>query len=86
MAASATNCASALDALHCALCARTSERHIATAAMLLRGLSKPNDPHERAIPRNLQALVETAAVQQAECSISRHRLTTSLPIRGTRTQ
>ena len=54
--------------------------------MLLRGLSEPNDPRERAIQRNLRALVETAAVQQAECSVSRLRLATSLPVRGTGTQ
>ena len=49
--------------------ARASQ-NIAAVAMLLRGLSEPNDPRVRAIHRNLQALVETAAVQQAECSIS----------------
>ena len=37
--------------------------------MLLRGLSKPNDPHEQVIHRNLQALVETAIVQQVESSV-----------------
>ena len=98
MAASATDCASALSELHCAPCAWTGERrsglrrqvqhhtpnrgtdppqfarasqNIAAAAMLLRSLSEPNDPRERAIHRNLRALVETAAVQQAECSESR---------------
>ena len=51
--------------------------------MHLRGLSEPNDPREWVIHRNLRALVETAAVQQAECSVSRCRLATSLPVRGT---
>ena len=54
--------------------------------MLLRGLSEPNDPHEQAIHRNPRALVETATVQQAECSVSRRRLATSLLVRGTGTQ
>ena len=58
-----------------------ANQNIATAAMLLRGLSKPNDPHEQAIQKNIRALVETAAVQQAECSISRHRLMALLPVR-----
>jgi len=62
--------------------ARPSQ-NIAVAAMLLRVLSEPNDPRERAIHRNLRALVETAAIQQAECSVSRHQLATSLPVRGT---
>ena len=30
-----------------------ANQNIATAAMLLRGLSEPNDPHEQAIHRNL---------------------------------
>ena len=51
------------------LFARASQ-NIATAAMFLRGLSELNDPHEQAIHRNLQALVETATVQQAESSVS----------------
>ena len=50
--------------------------------MLLCGLPEPNDPQEQVIHRNLRALVETAAVQQAESSASRHRLTASLPTRG----
>ena len=54
--------------------------------MLLRGLSEPNDPRERAIHRNLRALVETATVQQEECSVSRRRLATSLLDQGTGTQ
>ena len=54
--------------------------------MLLRDLPKSNDPRGRAIHQNLRALLETAAVQQAECSVSRCRLATSLPVRGTRTQ
>jgi len=54
--------------------------------MLLRGLPELNDPQEQVIHRNLQALVETAAVQQAESSKSQHRLTTSLPTRGMGTQ
>ena len=51
--------------------------------MLLRGLPEPVDPQEQAIHRNLQALVETAAVQQAESSASQHRLTTACPTGGT---
>ena len=47
-----------------------ANQNITAAAMLLRGLSEPNDPHELAIHQNLRALVETAAVQQAECSVS----------------
>ena len=54
--------------------------------MLLRDLPEPNDPHGRAINQNLQALLETAAVQQAEYSVSRRRLATSLPVRGIGTQ
>ena len=53
--------------------------------MLLRGLPEPNDPQEQVIHRNLWALVETTAVQQVECSISRRRLMSSLSARGTRT-
>ena len=60
-----------------------ANQNIAAAAMLLRGLSEPNDPHEQAIHWNLWALVETAAIQQAECSVSRRRLAASLPVRGT---
>ena len=63
-----------------------ASQNIAAAAMLLRGLSEPNDPREWAIHRNLRALVETAAVQQAECSVSRRQLVTSLPVWGTGTQ
>ena len=58
--------------------ARTNQ-NITTAAMLLRGLPVPNDPQEQAIHRNLRALVETAAVQQAESFVSQCRLTASLP-------
>ena len=50
--------------------------------MLLRGLPEPNDPQEQVIHQNLRALVETAAVQQAESSALRHRLAASLPTRG----
>ena len=50
--------------------ARASQ-NIAAATMLLRGLSEPNDPRERAIHQNLRALLETVVVQQAECSVSR---------------
>ena len=39
-----------------------ANQNIAAAAMLLRGLSEPNDPHEQAIHQNLRALVETAAI------------------------
>jgi hypothetical protein len=63
-----------------------ANQNIVAAIMLLRGLSEPNDPHEQAIHRNLQALVETAAIQQAECSVSQRRLVASPPIRGTGTQ
>ena len=54
--------------------------------MLLRGLPELDNPQEQAIHRNLRALVETAAIQQVECSVSRCRLVTSLPVRGTGTQ
>ena len=47
-----------------------ANQNIIAVAMLLRGLSKPNDPQEQAIHQNLRALVETAAVQQAESSTS----------------
>ena len=57
-------------------------QNIAAAAMLLRGLLEPIDPLEQAIHRNLQTLVETAAVQQAESSTSRNRLAASLLTRG----
>jgi len=43
-----------------------ANQNIAAAAMLLRGLPEPNDPQEPVIHQNLRALVETAAVQQAE--------------------
>jgi len=39
--------------------------------MLLRGVPEPIDLQERAVYRNLQALVEAAAVQQVESSASR---------------
>jgi len=45
-------------------------QNIAAAAMLLRGLLEPVDPQEQMVHRNLRALVETAAVQQAESSAS----------------
>jgi len=38
--------------------------------MLLRGVTKPADPKERAVYWNLRVLVEAAAVQQAESSTS----------------
>ena len=38
--------------------------------MLLRSLPEPIDPQEQAIYRNLQTLVETTAIQQAESSTS----------------
>ena len=41
--------------------------------MLLRGLPEPVDPQEQVIHQNLRALVETATVQQAKSSASRHR-------------
>ena len=40
-----------------------ANQNIGVAAMLLRGLSEPNNPHEQVIHRNLWALVETVAVQ-----------------------
>ena len=43
-----------------------ANQNIAAAVMLLRDLSEPNDLHEHAIHRNLQAQVETATIQQAE--------------------
>ena len=63
-----------------------ANQNIAAAAMLLRGLSELNDPHEQAIHRNLRVLVETAAVQQAESSVSQRLLAASLPTRGMGTQ
>jgi len=54
--------------------------------MLLRCLSKPNDPHEWVIHQNLRTLVETTAIQQAECSVSRRQLVTSLPVLRAGTQ
>ena len=45
-------------------------QNIAAGAMLLRGIPEPTDPKERAVYRNLQALVEAAAIQQAESSTS----------------
>ena len=59
-----------------------ANQNIAAVAMLLRGLPKPNDPQEQAIHQNFWALVETAAVQQAESSASQHQLAASLPTRG----
>ena len=47
-------------------------QNIAAVAMLLRGLLEPIDSQEQAVHQNLQALVETTAVQQAESSTSRH--------------
>jgi hypothetical protein len=38
--------------------------------MLLRGVPEPIDPQERALHWNLRALVEAAAIQQAESSAS----------------
>ena len=48
-----------------------ANQNIAAASMLLCGLSELNDPQEQAIHQNLQALVETAAMQQAKTSVSR---------------
>ena len=47
--------------------------------MVFQSLSTPQ---EQVVHRNLRALVETAAIQQAESSASRHRLVASLPTRG----
>ena len=41
-------------------------QNIAAATMLLHGLHEPVDPQEQAIHRNLRALVETVAMQQAK--------------------
>ena len=57
-------------------------QNIAAVTMLLRGLPEHVDPQEQAVHQNLQALVETAAVEQAESSASRHRLAASFPTRG----
>lgn len=57
-------------------------QNITVAAMLLRGLPEPDNPQEQAIYWNIQALVETIAVQQAKSSASRHRLAASLLTRG----
>ena len=40
-----------------------ASRNITNAVMLLRGVPEPVDPQERAVHRNLRALVEAAAVQ-----------------------
>ena len=59
-------------------------QNIAAAVMLLRGLSEPIDPQEQAIHRNLRALVETTAVQQAKSSTSHqlHQHAASCPAGG----
>ena len=44
------------------LFARASQ-NIAAAAMLLRGVPEPVEPQERAVYRNLRAMVEAAAIQ-----------------------
>ena len=59
-------------------------QNVAAMAMLLHDLPEPNNPRGRAIHQNLRALLETAAVQQAEYSVL--RLVTSHPVRGTGTQ
>jgi len=59
-----------------------ADQNIAAMAMLLHGLPELNDPQEQVIHHNLQALVETAVIQQAESSVSRHQLAASLPTRG----
>ena len=59
-----------------------ASQNIAAVAMLLRGVSEPVDPQERAVHQNLWVLVETSTVQQAETSASRHRLMASLPTKG----
>ena len=40
-----------------------ASHNIAAMVMLLRGISEPIDPQERAVYRNLRALVEAAAIQ-----------------------
>jgi hypothetical protein len=51
---------------------RTSQKLIA-AATLLRAMPAPSTPEERNLHREAQALIEQAAVQQAESSASRIR-------------
>ena len=49
-----------------------ASQNIAAAVMLLCGLSELNNPHKQVTHQNLWALVETATVQQAKSSASRH--------------
>jgi hypothetical protein len=51
---------------------RASQKLIA-AATLLRAMPAPSTPEARNLHREVQALVEQAAVQQAESSVSRIR-------------
>jgi hypothetical protein len=51
---------------------RASQKLI-TAAMLLRAMPAPSTPEARNLHREAQALIEQAAVQQAESSASRIR-------------
>jgi hypothetical protein len=51
---------------------RVSQKLIA-AAMLLRAMPAPSTPEARNLHREAQALIEQAAVQQAESSVSRMR-------------
>jgi hypothetical protein len=51
---------------------RVSQKLIA-AVMLLRAMPAPSKPEARNLHREAQALIEQAAVQQAESSVSRIR-------------
>ena len=46
-------------------------QNIAAAVALLRGLPKPATPEDRRAYREIRMLLERAAVQQAESSLSR---------------
>ena len=53
---------------------RASQK-ITVAAILLRAMPEPSTPEGRNLRKEAQALLEDAAVQQAESSVSRMRLT-----------
>jgi hypothetical protein len=57
-----------------------AEQNIAAAAMLLRNLPEPADPQQQALHHNVWMLVERAAVQQAESSVSCHRHAVFCPV------
>jgi hypothetical protein len=50
-----------------------ASRKLITAATLLRAMPAPSTPEARNLHREAQALIEQAAVQQAESSVSRIR-------------